>query len=107
MRSGLAYRTRRFTLAPGGRLLLLTDGAPEALVAGDEPLGYEAFARLLAAARPQAEAWIDAVVAGVESRLVGARTDDWTLVAVERPFDGVSAQPSRLATEGVQPGSNA
>ncbi len=49
LRPGLAYEAVELSLLPGERLLLYTDGLPEARTAQGEPLGYERFAELVAA----------------------------------------------------------
>lgn len=78
VREEIEYDSVAVTLAPGDRLLLVTDGLPEAPVGEEEPLGYERFAEL--AAR---HASIDALFADVEQRAHGPRGDDWTAVLME------------------------
>jgi sigma-B regulation protein RsbU (phosphoserine phosphatase) len=85
LRAGVAREPLKVRLSPGDRLLLLTDGLPEALTADGEPLGYEAFAELLATLeREEIAPWLDAIVAAVAARSPGQRADDWTLLALER-----------------------
>lgn len=87
VRDGVVHGTRRVALPPGARLVLLSDGLPEAPLASGEPLGYESLAAILGARAPALDAWVDGVLAAVGARSPGARSDDWTLVAVES--DGV------------------
>jgi sigma-B regulation protein RsbU (phosphoserine phosphatase) len=85
LRAGVTRECLRVPLAPGARALLLTDGLPEALTAGGEPLGYEALAALVAGdGKTDISSWLDALVAAVEARAPGPRADDWTLLALER-----------------------
>ena len=78
-----AMRTPRYeaaviTLAPGERLLLFSDGLPEATVEG-APIGYERIERL--AARVNS---VDAIVTELQA-IEGIRIeDDLTVVALER-----------------------
>ena len=72
------------TLAKGERLLLLTDGVPEAPVNG-EPLGYDVLSTILARQAPAANgAWLDALLADVSTVADDGLEDDWTAVALER-----------------------
>ena len=76
----IEYRASEITLEPGDRLLLLTDGIPEAPVGGGEVLGYEGFATLLAGVhreagsrrgpdRLSADRWLDALLERVSERV--------------------------------------
>lgn len=85
LRAGVARECLRVQVATGARVLLLTDGLPEAPTAGGDPLGYEALVELLAGVAPaEVSRWLDAVVSAVEARSPGPRGDDWTLLALER-----------------------
>jgi len=81
--SGVEHGTLRVGVPAGGRILFLTDGVPEAPTGNGEPLGYDALAGLLSGRGPLA-AWLDGLVEAVEVRCPGPRTDDWTLLALER-----------------------
>ncbi|HEX7150531.1 MAG TPA: PP2C family protein-serine/threonine phosphatase [Thermoanaerobaculia bacterium] len=84
VKSGLTYETSVTTLQPGERLLFVSDGLPEAPVAG-EPLGYDRFAELVASMDGAAhgEAWLDALLARVRAAVDDGYADDWTAVVVE------------------------
>jgi hypothetical protein len=78
IRASSEYESLVIELQPGDRLLLLTDGLPEADVGEDQQLGYVRLAEL-AAASASLEALFDAVAR--ESK--EPRGDDWTGVMLE------------------------
>jgi sigma-B regulation protein RsbU (phosphoserine phosphatase) len=81
VRSEVAYEKISGTLAPGERLLLVSDGLPEAPTAAGEPLGYERFEDILAhAGRVEPEA----LFALVRSATSPTLADDWTVLILER-----------------------
>ena len=103
----IEYRASEVTLEPGDRLLLLTDGIPEAPTGGGEVLGYEGFSALLGDLHrqppeaPGADRWLDALLERVwevtERKSAGRRparelipaapytlADDWTALVIER-----------------------
>jgi sigma-B regulation protein RsbU (phosphoserine phosphatase) len=80
----IAYRELSTALAPGERLLLLTDGLPEAQVGNGEPLGYARFEELLAELTGEPAAAIDQIFARVAARSPPPLDDDATLLLVER-----------------------
>jgi serine phosphatase RsbU (regulator of sigma subunit) len=86
VRRGVVYQTLRIELAPGARVLFLTDGMPESPSERSEPLGYEAFAALLVgpSGTGTLPEWLDGIVAAVQARSTAERADDWTLVGLER-----------------------
>jgi hypothetical protein len=86
VRREIAYEAVEIRLEPGDRLLLLTDGLPEALTAAGEPLGYPALAALLAAGQAAEAplAWIDALLERVRNATRPALEDDWTALLLER-----------------------
>lgn len=93
VRRGLAYASVATTLEPGDRLLLLTDGLPEAPVAG-EPLGYQRlplyFDHPMAPVKPGAAAsvaggvWLDTLIVRLRQVSGGDLEDDWTTLLLER-----------------------
>jgi serine phosphatase RsbU (regulator of sigma subunit) len=97
LRPGLEYRSTTFLMAPGERLLLYSDGLPEARLPGGEQLGYEGFAELLAGTPWGAdgaddvsatEQWLDALLAAVQERTAPTPSDDCTAVVLQhRPTE--------------------
>jgi hypothetical protein len=85
LRRDALYEPLQATLAHGERLVLLSDGIPEAPANG-EPLGYEHVVSILGAMNDEArgEAWLDAFLAGVRSAVDAGLDDDWTAVVLER-----------------------
>ncbi|HEY2796768.1 MAG TPA: PP2C family protein-serine/threonine phosphatase [Thermoanaerobaculia bacterium] len=79
VRGEVPYESVRAVLAPGERLVLLTDGLPEAPMPSGEPLGYERLEQLLSrAASP------DALLDAVRSATSATLADDWTVLVIER-----------------------
>lgn len=96
IRADVPYRSVIHRLAPDARLLLYSDGIPEARRPSGEPLGYEGFAALVArsAAPPlplggatapplPITEWLDGLLDEVERATGSALDDDWTAMAVE------------------------
>jgi phosphoserine phosphatase RsbU/P len=87
VRSEIAYASRKVELGAGDRLLLLSDGLPEAREAGGDPMGYEALESMLSeelASTPPAE-WLSGLFDRVQNRSGRLPEDDWTaamLVAI-------------------------
>jgi hypothetical protein len=79
VRPEVAYEEATGVVAAGERLVLVTDGLPEAPDARGEPLGYERFEKMLpGAAEP------DALFAAVRSAAAPGLQDDWTALYLER-----------------------
>ena len=81
---GVAWTTESVTVAPGGRLVLYTDGVSEAQNVQDEPFD---MARLIAAAREgQGAQAVQAAILAAVGRFVGdaPQADDITLLVVTR-----------------------
>ena len=84
-RRGSTYGALSGTLAPGERLLLLTDGLPEALLATDEPMGYPALEGFLAESDAASPAeLLDGLFRRVREASVPALQDDLTALVLER-----------------------
>jgi hypothetical protein len=88
LRPAVAYEPLAGVLAPGERILLVSDGLPEAPLAGGEPLGYALFEELIAAEPAGGAAGLAALFSAVARRTQAARADDWTALLVERPIGG-------------------
>lgn len=99
VRDGDEYCALRLRLAPGDRLLLLTDGLPEALTPAGDPLGYEALPRLFPTDELSPAAWLDRLLAEVRRATGAELDDDWTALLLERrvgPDRSANAAPSDL-----------
>ena len=85
-RQRVAYESLSVRLPPGGRLLLLTDGLPEAPTRSGEPLGYEALARFVAALDGASPGQVlDRLFQSVREATRPALEDDWTALLLEAP----------------------
>jgi sigma-B regulation protein RsbU (phosphoserine phosphatase) len=109
IRAGVPYVSVSRSLEERARLLLFSDGIPEARRPTGEPLGYDGLAALLAgvaagAGRAAAGDWLDAVLDEVQGLTGPALDDDWTAVVVERR--GGQEEP-RPATGGDAAGGGA
>jgi sigma-B regulation protein RsbU (phosphoserine phosphatase) len=86
VRPDLRYVAATRRLAEGERLLLYSDGIPEAPLRDGGTLGYEGFAEIVARTprrRGNADGWLDAVLERVERVAASTLEDDWTAVAIE------------------------
>jgi Stage II sporulation protein E (SpoIIE) len=84
-RSGSRYQALSGRLEPGQRVLLLTDGFPEALMATDEPMGYPALERILGESDSAAPAaFLDDLIRRVTKASVPTLQDDLTALVLER-----------------------
>jgi Stage II sporulation protein E (SpoIIE) len=110
VRREVEYRSLRLRLGARDRLLLLSDGLPEAPAAGGEPLGYAALAELVAAIGDTGgtggdggggEArsgdllqWIDALIERVRAATQPTLEDDWTALLLESGAPATEAAPA-------------
>ena len=84
-RSESRYQALSGRLEPGERVILLTDGLPEALMATDEPMGYPALESLLAASDPTTpSSYLDDLFRRVREASVPTIQDDLTALVFER-----------------------
>ncbi len=83
LRKEINYRSLQARLGAGERLLMFTDGLPEAPIEEGEPLGYEALAELVAKSGGTPDVWLDALLRRVEEATLPRRDDDWTALVVE------------------------
>jgi serine phosphatase RsbU (regulator of sigma subunit) len=80
VREQVAYASRTIELATDERLVLLTDGLPEARDTAGEPLGYQALESMLEA-EPTGEppsSWLAELFDAVQKRTARTPEDDWT-----------------------------
>jgi hypothetical protein len=82
-RAVVTYESLTTTLEQGDRVLFLTDGLPEAPMAGGDPIGYESFARLLPGGPEEPGACLDRVFASVRAATQPGLSDDWTALLLE------------------------
>ena len=78
IREQVAYASRVVDVDTNSRLLLLTDGLPEARDASGEPLGYEALEAMLEPSDASPPAWLAELFDAVQTRTVRTPEDDWT-----------------------------
>jgi serine phosphatase RsbU (regulator of sigma subunit) len=79
------YEALSGRLEPGERVILLTDGLPEALMATDEPMGYPALESFLAASDAVAPSdFLDGLFRRVREASVPTIQDDLTALVLER-----------------------
>ena len=78
IRASLDYESLTIDLREGDRLLLLTDGLPEASVGEEEPIGYVRLAELAAA-----HTSLEALFTAIERETTEPKNDDWTAVHLE------------------------
>ncbi len=82
IREDVAYASRTVEVGADDRLLLLTDGLPEARDTSGEPLGYGALESLLSRepSTGSPSSWLSGLFDTVQRRTVRAPEDDWTAV---------------------------
>jgi len=80
VREQVAYASRTVEVAADDRLLLLSDGLPEARDTAGEPLGYEALESMLGREPPTGSpsSWLSGLFDRVQRRTARAPEDDWT-----------------------------
>lgn len=93
VKAELDYLSRIISLGPSDRLLLYSDGLPEAPTSGGEPLGYRELSRLLesyvreserAASVPSLGDWLDGFLGRIGQAADGPPADDQTALVLER-----------------------
>ena len=80
VRRDVHYESVELQLRPGDRLLLLSDGIPEAPRSNGEQLGYDALQATVG--KVSGDAWLDNLFDRVRAQ-VTAVDDDWTAVLLE------------------------
>ncbi|MEX1308940.1 MAG: SpoIIE family protein phosphatase [Candidatus Sulfomarinibacteraceae bacterium] len=81
VREEVAYASRTVELAAADRLLLLTDGLPEARDESGDPMGYSALESMLGDGPSDAppSVWLAGLFDRVQQRIGRAPEDDWTV----------------------------
>ena len=82
-RREVAYESLSIAMGAGERLLLFTDGLPEASTAAGEPLGYEILQSLIPRAASSTGELLDSLFSAVRNATVSDLGDDWTALAFE------------------------
>ncbi len=85
IRPDVPYASLTRRCEAGDRLLLFSDGIPEARLPSGSPLGYDALAAILGSTPdvPDAEQWLEGVLDEVQRATGATLEDDWTAVVVE------------------------
>jgi len=84
VRRGVLYDTLTTTLRPHDRIVFVSDGIPEAPVAGDQPLGYERLRESLRDSNGEpANEWLEALLARIRGQVLEPLSDDWTALVLE------------------------
>ena len=80
VREEIAYASSTVKIGAEDRLLLLTDGLPEARDASGEPLGYKALESMISDDPPTGSpsSWLAGLFDRVQRRTVRTPEDDWT-----------------------------
>jgi serine phosphatase RsbU (regulator of sigma subunit) len=90
VRQDLEYSIVTRRVEPGGRLLFLSDGIPEAPTGNGHPLGYDALHQIvdgLSKAPDRGAAWLDLLLGEVTARVGTTLSDDWTALVLDRSAD--------------------
>jgi serine phosphatase RsbU (regulator of sigma subunit) len=92
VRKDVAYSSRRVALSSSERLLLLTDGLPEAREASGDPMGYSALESILGEEPPTASpsSWLAGLYDRIQRRTGRAPEDDWTTALLIPTDEGVA-----------------
>jgi stage II sporulation SpoE-like protein len=83
LRGDVEYRSLEGRLQRGEKLLLFTDGLPEAPKLDGDPIGYAALERLLDGDSRSPGAFLDGLLERLRAATAPTLSDDWTAVAVE------------------------
>ena len=90
LKRGLAYTAVSTRLEVGERLLMITDGLPEAPMQNGEPIGYDQLAILLETPNGAPVPWLEGLFARLREATAPELADDWTAVVLERGGRSVS-----------------
>ena len=99
------YSTLRVALRPADRLLIFTDGLPEARTAADEPLGYEKLTALFPSSSATPGAWLDDLLRNLRHSATDEIDDDRTALLLERmEVEGIGKSGTRSKASPQGPG---
>lgn len=82
-RKDVEYCSSSWTLKPGDRVMLFSDGLPETLADG-APIGYERLEGLLPDRQGKPGEWLDGLFESLRTLSAGPLSDDWTALLLER-----------------------
>ncbi|HUF18402.1 MAG TPA: PP2C family protein-serine/threonine phosphatase [Thermoanaerobaculia bacterium] len=88
IRVGLRYEALTLKLSPGDRVLLYSDGLPEAPMENGEPLGYETLVEMAGTDETDPAVWLDGLLDAVRSQTRQTIEDDWTALLLEAAPEG-------------------
>ena len=97
----VTYESLVLAVRPGERVLILTDGLPEAPTGSGDPLGYEALAVLVSAAAQAPGDMLDSLFAAVRDASLPGLDDDWTALVLKATPVSAAATLERSAPETV------
>lgn len=83
LRGDVEYGSLEGRLERGEKLLLFTDGLPEAPKLDGDPIGYSALEQLFAGDSESPGAFLDGLLERLRAATAPTLADDWTAVAVE------------------------
>ena len=83
MREKVDYDSREWTLDPGDRLFMFSDGLAEAPRSDGEPLGYENLSKLLPPLDGTPADWLKLLFEELRSETSTELEDDWTAVLLQ------------------------
>jgi len=88
LRRELRWSALEFDLEPGDRLLVTTDGIPEATDSSGRQLGYDDWSQMITSSASRSEddpgTWLDALLDAVRAVVGSHLDDDLTAVVLER-----------------------
>lgn len=96
VRGSVEYESALVKLHPCDRVLLLTDGIPEASTRAGEPLGYEELNHLMALVTPAPGSparWLDAFLRRIDKATADPHEDDLTALLLEHHNPSFEGSP--------------
>lgn len=93
LRRGIEYAVVSTDLEPGDRLLMITDGLPEAPLGDGDPFGYERLAAELVRPAAAPAIWLDGLFDRLRGLTAPELADDWTAIVLERTGSAAVREP--------------